>query len=157
MYRKFYKMLIIGNLQATFLHIPNRNNGIAWVHGCTEPSNHAVMQTCRHADMQLCNSPLPQFSKTNIPLFQLRSEAELSSFTWPYSPMPHFENCGKIYFSVDFLSFLYYIRMLNGSGKLIFRCCPRRKRLFARGSNKEVSGAQKGVLEPVENGSESGG
>jgi len=27
----------------------------------------------------------------------------------------------KIYFSVDFLAFLYYIRILNGSGKFIFR------------------------------------
>ena len=28
MYRKFYKMLIIRNPQATILHIPIRNNGI---------------------------------------------------------------------------------------------------------------------------------
>jgi hypothetical protein len=28
MYWKFYKLLITGNLQATILHIPNRNNGI---------------------------------------------------------------------------------------------------------------------------------
>jgi hypothetical protein len=28
MYRKFYKLLIIGNPQAIILHIPNRNNGI---------------------------------------------------------------------------------------------------------------------------------
>jgi hypothetical protein len=28
MYRKFYKLLIIGNPQATILHIPNRNNEI---------------------------------------------------------------------------------------------------------------------------------
>jgi hypothetical protein len=51
------------------------------------------------------------------------------------------------YFSVDFLSFLYYIKILNSAGKFIFRCCPRRKRLFARGSKKEVSGAKKDALE----------
>ena len=28
MYRKFYKLLIIGNPQTTILHIPNRNNGM---------------------------------------------------------------------------------------------------------------------------------
>jgi hypothetical protein len=28
MYRKFYKLLIIGNPKATILHIPNRNNGM---------------------------------------------------------------------------------------------------------------------------------
>jgi hypothetical protein len=27
----------------------------------------------------------------------------------------------KIYFSVDFLAFLYYIKILNSSGKFIFR------------------------------------
>jgi hypothetical protein len=41
---------------------------------------------------------------------------------------------------------LYYIKIFNGSGKFIFRCCPRRKRLFARGSKKEIPGAKKGVL-----------
>jgi hypothetical protein len=75
---------------------------------------------------------------------------------------------------------LYYIKTLNGAGKFIFRCCPRRKRLFAhasqgrphsrceqsekkmnsqagpQGSKQEVSGAQKGVLEKVEKGSASG-
>jgi hypothetical protein len=44
------------------------------------------------------------------------------------------EKFRKIYFSVDFLSFLYYIKILNGAGKFIFRCCPRGKRLFAHAS-----------------------
>jgi hypothetical protein len=44
------------------------------------------------------------------------------------------EKFRKIYFSVDFLSFLYYIKLLNGTGKFIFRCCPRRKHLFAHAS-----------------------
>jgi hypothetical protein len=68
----------------------------------------------------------------------------------------HFENRRKIYFSVDFLFFLYYINTLNGAGKLIFRCCPGRKRLFARGSNKEGFGCQKKRPGEVEKGSENG-
>ena len=52
---------------------------------------------------------------------------------------------------------MYYIIILNGSGKFIFRCFPRRKRLFALGSNKEISGAKKGVSEPVGSGAESDG
>jgi hypothetical protein len=48
------------------------------------------------------------------------------------------EKFQKIYFSVDFLSFLYYIKILNGAGKSIFRCCPRRKRLFAWRSRERV-------------------
>jgi hypothetical protein len=28
MYRKFYKLLIVGNPQPIILHIPNRNNGM---------------------------------------------------------------------------------------------------------------------------------
>jgi hypothetical protein len=53
MYWKFYKLLIIGNPQATILHIPDRNNGTAWVHGCMDVSimPHATchMQSCSHA------------------------------------------------------------------------------------------------------------
>jgi len=48
---------MIGNPQATILHIPNR----AWRHGCTQSLNHVIMQSC--------NSPLPQFPKPIIPLF----------------------------------------------------------------------------------------
>jgi hypothetical protein len=51
---------------------------------------------------------------------------------------------------------LYYIKILNGAEKFIFRCCPRRKRLFARGSKKEVSGAQKRRPGEVDRGSENG-
>jgi hypothetical protein len=50
-------------------------------------------------------------------------------FTVPFFPTNR-EKFRKIYFSVDFLSFLYYIKTLNSAGKFIFCRCPRRKRLF---------------------------
>jgi hypothetical protein len=80
----------------------------------------------------------------------------VSSVAKLISKHSHFENCRKIYFSVDFLFFLYYINILNNAGKLIFRCCPGRKRLFARGSNKEGFGCQKKRSGEVEKGSENG-
>ena len=53
-------------------------------------------------------------------------------------------NAEKIYFPVDFLSFLYYIKVLNSAGKLIFRKAKKmNSRAGPRGSNKEVSGTQK--------------
>ena len=84
MYRKFYKLSIIGNLPPTILHIPNRNNGIlecwnegcgdrvigdiAWMHGCMDAwmyLDHAVMQSCQPAI-----PPFSQSSKPIIPFFQ---------------------------------------------------------------------------------------
>jgi hypothetical protein len=94
MYRNFYKLLIIGNPQAAILHIPNRNNGIMECWNREIIAFYAVICQGR----KLAAKPvvpiisavgvyLPMFHKgviplfhfSNIPSFQLRSEAELSS------------------------------------------------------------------------------
>jgi hypothetical protein len=104
MSRKFYKLLIIGNPQAAILHIPNRNNGIMECWNREIIAFYAVICQGR----KLAAKPvvpiisavgvyLPMFHKgaiplfhfSNIPSFQLRSEAELSSNFLLIGPQCH--------------------------------------------------------------------
>jgi hypothetical protein len=80
MYRKFYRVLRIGNLLTTILLFPAGSDGVlgywgvgkndfAWMHGCME-----IMQSCSHAIMQFPhfpNLPNPTFQYSNIPSFPL--------------------------------------------------------------------------------------
>jgi hypothetical protein len=78
MYRKFYKLLIIGNFQTIILLIPTWNDGvlgywgvgvlgdIALMHGCMD-----VRRSCSHAIPPFPHSPNPQnttFQHSIIPI-----------------------------------------------------------------------------------------
>jgi len=67
------------------------------------------------------------------------------------------KNFEKFIFRLIFYHFCIILKYKkNGAGKFIFRCCPRRKRLFARGSKQEFSGAKKRPPGEVDRGSARG-
>jgi hypothetical protein len=82
MYRKFSKLLIVGNPQPIILHIPNKNNGIIAFHALVVKEKEAEKLWSQPSPPQAFICPkdaTPSFQYSNIPTFQLRSEAELSS------------------------------------------------------------------------------
>jgi hypothetical protein len=75
MQRKSYKLLIIGNLQLTILHIPNRNNGIMEWWNNEIIAFHAVICQGRAATPAVlpdyaAGVYLPEGRHPNNPIFQ---------------------------------------------------------------------------------------